>query len=582
MADLATLSHFLRLLLQRAESVLGAAADDERSLPREQARRAALLLAESFLRRCRADAAGRNRPPQLAIIGPTQAGKSSVVNALLGVPLAGVSPLAGYTVHAQGFAARLAEPELTTVVEHFAPFRRLPVEALTPDEMDAYALTSALQAKQLPPGVIWDTPDFDSIDANSYRAGVLRTVALADALLLVVSKDKYADQSVWDMLALVAPLGQPLALCVNKVDEPSREIIVASLRRKWTETFGSPPPAVVTLPYRAGWGAHPESDEAPAALLETARALLQSPRLPAAARAETFLRRHWDDWLEIPRAEHRAAEAWQARLDAVLEETLQRYRRDFLDHPQHYETFQRTLAELLTLLELPGIGKPLRRARRILTWPARKLFRLDRPPRRHAAEGEQALLARLLAHACDRLREAALSLREEADGARPWWEALNRTLPGECARLESVFRPAVSRYAEAFRPEIERAAGKLLERLREHPGVLNTLRGARLGADATALALAFKTGGIGLHDFFLAPAVLSLTSLLTEGALGQYLGRVQAELKQRQIEAVGALFETSLRRPLRECAARLEGPGLYGLPEEALQEAERALRGRPS
>jgi len=572
MADLATLSRFLRLLRQRHESVL--APDDERSQPR----RAALLLAESFLRRCRSDAAGGKRPAQLAIVGPTQAGKSSVVNALLGVPLAGVSPLAGYTVHAQGFAARLGEPELTSVVEHFAPFRRLAVEALTPDDMDAYALTSVLQAKRLPPAVIWDTPDFDSIDAAGYRAGVLGAVALADALLLVVSKDKYADQSVWDMLALVAPLGQPLALCVNKVDEPSREIIVASLRRKWTETFASPPPPVVTLPYRSGWGTHPESDDAPAVLLETARALLQSPRLPAAARAETFLRLHWDDWLETPRAERRAAETWQARLDAVLEETLQRYRRDFLDHPQHYETFQRTLAELLTLLELPGIGAPLRRARRILTWPARKLFRLDRPPK-HAAEAEQALLARLQAHASDRLRETALSLRDEADGGRPWWEALNRALPGECARLESAFRPAVSRYATAFRPEIELAAGKLLERLREHPGVLNTLRGARLGTDATALALAFKTGGIGLHDFFLAPAVLSLTSLLTESALGQYLGRVQAELKQRQIEAVGALFETSLRQPLREFAARLEGPGLYGLPEAALQEAERALRG---
>jgi GTP-binding protein EngB required for normal cell division len=577
MSDLATLFHFLRRLRQRHEFVLAAVAQDERRLAREQARRSALLLAESFLRRCRADAEHKNRSPQLAVIGPTQAGKSSVVNALLGAPLAGVSPLAGYTVHAHGFAAGLSEAEQTDIAEHFAPFRLLPVAALESERTDAYALTLVPEAENLPGGVIWDTPDFDSIDAGQYRAGVLRAVALADALLLVVSKDKYADQSVWDMLSLITPLGQPLAVCINKVDEASREMVVASLRRKWMDTFAAPPP-IVTLPYRPGWGAHPDTDEQPAALLETARALLQSPRSNAAERAAVLLRAHWDDWLEAPRAERHAAEHWRTQIDAMLAETLQRYQRDFLDHPQHYETFQHTLAELLTLLEPPGIGAPLRRARRALTWPVRKLFRLNRPPK-PAAEGEQALLTRLLAHGCDTLREAALVLREEADGGRPWWEALNQALPSECARLEAAFRPAVSRYTESFRPEIEQAAGKLLERLREHPATLNTLRATRIGADAAALALAFKTGGIGLHDFLLAPAVLSLTSLLTESALGQYLGRVRAELKQRQREAVTALFETSLRQPLEELAARLDGPGLYRLPEESLREAERALQG---
>ena len=53
----------------------------------------------------------------------------------------------------------------------------------------------------LPHGVLWDTPDFDSIDSATYREGVIRTIALADIIILVVSKEKYADQSVWDIMS---------------------------------------------------------------------------------------------------------------------------------------------------------------------------------------------------------------------------------------------------------------------------------------------------------------------------------------------------------------------------------------------
>ena len=44
-------------------------------------------------------------PMQIVIIGPTQAGKSTLCNLILDTNAAGISALAGYTVHAQGFAA---------------------------------------------------------------------------------------------------------------------------------------------------------------------------------------------------------------------------------------------------------------------------------------------------------------------------------------------------------------------------------------------------------------------------------------------------------------------------------------------
>ena len=70
-----------------------------------------LLYAEAFIRKGQLLAAMPHFPLQLAVIGPTQAGKSSIVNLLLNESLAGVSPLAGYTVHPHGFCHGLSSAD---------------------------------------------------------------------------------------------------------------------------------------------------------------------------------------------------------------------------------------------------------------------------------------------------------------------------------------------------------------------------------------------------------------------------------------------------------------------------------------
>ncbi|MCK5871974.1 MAG: 50S ribosome-binding GTPase, partial [Methylococcales bacterium] len=64
-----------------------------------------LIFAEAFMRKGALLEADFKLPLQVVVIGPTQAGKSSVCNLLLNNNLAGVSALAGYTVHPQGFCA---------------------------------------------------------------------------------------------------------------------------------------------------------------------------------------------------------------------------------------------------------------------------------------------------------------------------------------------------------------------------------------------------------------------------------------------------------------------------------------------
>ena len=50
--------------------------------------------------------------------------------------------------------------------------------------------------------------------------------------------------------------------------------------------------------------------------------------------------------------------------------------------------------------------------------------------------------------------------------------------------------------------------------------MLNTLRATRMSADIAAVVVAIKTGTVGVSEALLTPAMLSVTSTLTEGAVG--------------------------------------------------------------
>ena len=118
---------------------------------------------------------------------------------------------------------------------------------------------------------------------------------------------------------------------------------------------------------------------------------------------------------------------------------------------------------------------------------------------------------------------------------------------------------------------------KLYEHLQEHPVVLNTLRATRVTTDATALAVALHTGGIGVQDFVIAPAMLSLTSILAEGALGHYMNRAQTQLQQRQLEAVRRLFKESIIDPLKSLPLEMDPSIRMGISPETLTSIKELL-----
>jgi GTPase SAR1 family protein len=580
------LLHFVRLLRQRYASVL-------KHIPEDSARAlylskgmTSLALAEAFLHRIELYQVHTDSPLQLAVIGPTQAGKSSIVNLLLEEHLAKVSPLAGFTVHPQGFCLNVGDHPLNWLSDYYSGYQRLPPAALPARQYGYYAVTAASPQpdKPLPTMVIWDTPDFDSIDAHAYRDAVLKTAALADLILLVVSKDKYADQSVWEMMTLLEPLAQPTVICLNKITDRSRDIVVQSLKQKWLGARQDAPAPIIPLPYLENWGTESwetlQSVARPLwAQVKTAIRDIRRDAQPHQARR--LLRVHWAAWLEPVLAEHRVLAEWRALVDQAVRDGLHMYRRDYLDHPQHYETFQRALAELLTLLEIPGLARSMTVARQVITWPVRQIVKLGRTlnaDRRGDKSHEVAMLRQIVEHAFIWLAETALLKREESTVTQDWWRQLSDVLRLEKKTLMARAQEATQDYFESFQPEIERTARSLYDQLQEHPAMLNSLRATRVTTDAAALALAFKTGGIGLHDFIITPAVLSLTSLMTESALGHYMNRAVTELKRRQYAAVEQLFGRLIRDTLRRLPERLDPADKFNVPPETVEAAAALLK----
>ncbi len=586
-----TMLDLICLLKSRHESVLSSRSSGEAALRRVLAENLqSLAFAEAFLQRPDIRQNGQHlpHPLQIAVMGPTQAGKSTIINQLLQGCVAEPSPLAGYTIHPQGFHVDL-EPERTTWADgYFKAYRRMERDDLPRDRYDCWTLDAVQVSPDNPlrGRMVWDTPDFDSVDAAAYQSAVLRVAALADVILLVVSKDKYADLAVWKLLKLLEPLAQPTLICLNKLEPASRTTITESLRHKWQETRQDALPAIIPVPYVD----NPGIDE-PAVLdherqqlwAALRQALGQVQRKRQQGRASVLAAIHRDNWLEPVRAEYRWACEWQALVAESRTDAMTYYRTGYLDHPQHYETFRQALRQLLSLLEMPGLSVVLTGTREAVTWIPRQVLRLgqaERNRRQSATPGSEAtILLQAFQHQLTRLQDRLLEKREDDGVHQGGWLELGRLLAAERPALSAEFEAGMGRYTEDFQAEIARTAQGLYQALEQDPVLLNSLRALRVGTDAGALALALYTAGLGWQDLVIAPAMLSLTTLLTETALGYQLERAVAQLRARQAEAVSRLFEQTVCEHLGRLPASLDPTRYFNIPPDTLKAMETCFSG---
>lgn len=556
---------------------------DARETEARLARNAALRLAVILLRT--AATATVPRPRQLAVLGPTQSGKSTVVNLLLGAEVARVSPLAGFTAHASGFLPPGAEHGAWSA-PLFPGCDCVAYAELSPQRLNTYSLEPMPQRDSESPrldAVVWDTPDVDSVHAADYLDGVMATAALADAHVVVVSKEKYADRSVWRLLTLLGALDRPLMICVNKLPRSDSDAILASLRARMQAAGGCVARAtVVEIEHCAEPPTPRNSPDLVERMHRAADALLKSaPPLSSIHVAEGGLRllaRGWAEWTADARSRHHASREWKRQVNAGADAIEAGYVRDYLHDDRRFDALRRTTIELLTLLEMPWIAGPLKRVRQVVTWPVREGWRALRATVRGSESGEtgrgRAVLATVIETQLTRLELEAVRSAGEVGPAAAAWRVMARALQSERSALSLALSDAAAAFEERCDADIRSAAAELYAALRESPALLNSLRAARATADAAGLALAIKTGGAALSDVIFAPALLAVTTLLAEGALGSYMSALRQRLHRAHLEHLRSdVLGAAWIPALAAIGMRAEQP----LPADMLEQADAAL-----
>ncbi|MDQ3401538.1 MAG: 50S ribosome-binding GTPase [Chloroflexota bacterium] len=160
--------------------------------------------------------ASLDAPLLVALLGPTGAGKSSLMNAIAG---AAVSPPGVLRPTTREAVVVATAEDAATLAE--GPLRAIPAGSL------AYVTQGAR-----PGVVVVDSPDIDSIE-RSNRALADTLVEAADLCVFVTTASRYADQVPWDVLGRARQRGLPLVIVVNRLpaDPADRTDVLTDLGR---------------------------------------------------------------------------------------------------------------------------------------------------------------------------------------------------------------------------------------------------------------------------------------------------------------------------------------------------------------
>lgn len=191
----------------------------------------------------------------IGIVGPNNSGKSALFNALVGRDASPSLPTGGATRRLVGAARR----ELLARLSASSDWTRFSLEPHDPNQPERRAapLSNAsdptqllvVESERVPPGVLLiDTPDFDSI-ARENRAASEALLAVADLVVVVVTKHSYQNAEVVEYLRRWLAQGRPWILVYNEA--PSEEL-VESHARKLAADVGSPPVACYSAPHDLG------------------------------------------------------------------------------------------------------------------------------------------------------------------------------------------------------------------------------------------------------------------------------------------------------------------------------------------
>ena len=182
-----------------------------------------------------------DNPLTIVVGGSTGAGKSTLVNTLLGEPLTQSGAIRPTTRHP--VLLHRAEDEEALSPERFLP--TLPrtrtsgmnagVQALPGLDPKIARALIPITTSALPQGIaLIDAPDIDSVSEEN-RTLAKELLSAADLWLFVTTANRYADAVPWELLHEAAARSIAIAVVLNRVPEGDEEAIENDLRRMLDE-----------------------------------------------------------------------------------------------------------------------------------------------------------------------------------------------------------------------------------------------------------------------------------------------------------------------------------------------------------
>lgn len=182
-----------------------------------------------------------DNPLTIVVGGSTGAGKSTLVNTLLGEPLTQSGAIRPTTRHP--VLLYRAEDEAALSPERFLP--TLPRTRTSGMNAGSQALPGLdpkiaralipVTTSALPQGIaLIDAPDIDSVSEEN-RTLAKELLSAADLWLFVTTANRYADAVPWELLHEAATRSIAIAVVLNRVPEGDEEAIENDLRRMLDE-----------------------------------------------------------------------------------------------------------------------------------------------------------------------------------------------------------------------------------------------------------------------------------------------------------------------------------------------------------
>lgn len=537
-----------------------------RAHPDQQVHTTYLRLAAALTRNVMGPAAEKQPavPLHVAVVGGAGAGKSTVVNFLMGTVLAEANPQAGYTRHPTAFVPEAHLNRWPNSDGFLGPLRKVEGTAAANRDEDVYQRVASKLPVDDPISefTVWDCPDMTTVAAEGYTSRLTEVAALADVIVYVASDERYNDAVPTEYLHLLIRAGKAVVVCLTKVSDANAAGLTQHFR---DEVLGKLPPLadgskpnvpVVCIPQIA-----PDVRNDPRGLGKSHRVTLvnqilalcpsvEAARLRTITNALRFLETASEGLLDVARSDIRQMDAWKKAVTTGREQFEDRYRREFLAG-ESIRRFDQSQQDVVALFELPSKAQAVSTIIGFARWPFEKvrdfLMSLVRRPAGLAMPERDVLNAAFTAW-LDGLRAEAI--RQSA--SHPLWKQAAGALANSQKETLDRFTLAQRDFETVETIEIETEVKALAERFTGSPMLVNILRGVKIVAELAAVGLTiyFLWASNWIVLLIAIPFVLFLVHQLFELMVKLLVETARAKVRGHRMAIVAKHLSTPLEQTI--------------------------------